>query len=168
MPKNTRVSHIFHPVHPSLVTAVSRIERNYSGELHFAALRTTSTLNPLFIGIEWRHSMLSTLQHFRKLFHWYPDELTQNCSPMPIPNPKQPELISLPGNPSTDESKNICFFHLKIRLRALSARWFFKRCYSLFSFPFSFFLVAKPSLLTSVTRNPDGPSINRFSEKCGH
>ena len=35
----------------------------------------------------------------------YPDvdEQAQTCSPTPIPNPKQSELISLLGNPSTDE-----------------------------------------------------------------
>ena len=53
--------------------------------------------------------------------------LTQNC-----PVPTVLRVSYHPARTSLQFSKNKSFFHLKIRLRALSARRFFKRCYSFF------------------------------------
>ena len=53
--------------------------------------------------------------------------LTQNC-----PVPTVLRVSYHPARTSLQFSKHKLFFHLKIRLRALSARRFFKRCYCMF------------------------------------
>ena len=56
------------------------------------------------------------------------------------------KLYTSPNFPRISPWKNKSFFHLKSRLRARSARWFFKRCYFLFLLSLSLPL-SSPSFL---------------------